>query len=124
MDGMSIQPVTSSQVPLVPVAVAAVGAQLVDDAAILLVPPTAFVLGPLAGLIAIALTAAGARAITRGRTGPAVARTGLAVGAASALVGLIVGGLGIVALLLAGITVLAGVVGAVAGRGLTAPRLP
>jgi hypothetical protein len=124
MDGMSIQPVTSSQTPLVPVAMAAVGAQLVDDVAIFLVPPSAFVLGPLAGLLAIALTAAGARAVTRGRTGPAVARTGLAVGAASAVLGLVVGGLGLVALLLAGITVLAGVAGAVAGRGLTSSRLP
>lgn len=123
MDGMSIQPVTS-QVPVAPVVLTAVGAQLVDDAVVFLIPPTVFVIGPLAGLLAIALTAAGARAITRGRTGPAVARTGLAVGAASAAVGLIVGGLGFVALLLAGITVLAGVAGAVAGRGLTASRLP
>lgn len=123
MDGMSIQPVTS-QIPAVPVAVAAVGAQLVDNAVVFLIPPGIVVIGPLAGLLAIALTAAGARAVTRGRTGPAVARTGLAVGVASAVVGLVVGGLGLVGLLLAGITVLAGVVGAVAGRGLTASRLP
>ncbi|MFB9382501.1 hypothetical protein ACFFTK_05090 [Pseudonocardia petroleophila] len=121
---MSIQPVTSSKIPVAPVAVAAVGAQLVDDAAIFLIPPTAFVLGPLAGLLAIALTAAGARAVTRGRTGPVVARTGLAVGAGSAFLGLLIGGLGFVTLLLAGITVLAGVAGAVAGRGLTSSRLP
>lgn len=124
MDGMSIQPVTSSQIPVVPVAVAAVGAQFVDDVVYLLIPPAAFVLVPLAGLLAIALTAAGARAVTRGRAGPVVARTGLAVGVGSALLGLLVGGLGFVALLLAGITVLAGVAGAVAGRGLTASRLP
>jgi hypothetical protein len=123
MDGMSIQPVTS-QVPVAPVVLTALGAQLVDDAVVFLVPPGVLVIGPLAGLLALALTAAGARVITRGRTGPAVARTGLAVGAASAVVGLVVGGLGLVALLLAGITVLAGVVGAVAGRGLTASRLP
>ncbi|MBW0116249.1 hypothetical protein [Pseudonocardia abyssalis] len=121
---MSIQPVTSSQIPVVPVAVAAVGAQLVDNVAIFLIPPTAFVLGPLAGLLAIALTAAGARAVTRGRSGPVIARTGLAVGAGSAFLGLLVGGLGFVALLLAGVTVLAGVAGAVAGRGPTASRLP
>jgi hypothetical protein len=123
MVGMSIQPVTS-QVPVAPVVLTALGAQLVDDAVVFLVPPGVLVIGPLAGLLAIALTAAGARAVTRGRTGPAVARTGLAVGAASAVVGLVVGGLGLVALLLAGITVLAGVAGAVAGRGLTASRLP
>lgn len=123
MDGMSIQPVTSP-VPVAPVLLTAVGAQFVDDAVLFLVPPAALVIGPLAGLLAVALTAAGARAVTRGRRGPVVARTGLAVGAASAAVGLVVGGLGLVALLLAGITVLAGVAGAVAGRGLTAPRLP
>ncbi|WP_300011334.1 hypothetical protein [Pseudonocardia sp.] len=120
---MSIQPVTS-KVPAGPVVVAALGAQLLDDALFLLIPPTGIVLGPLAGLVAIALTAAGARAITRGRGAPVVARTGLAVGLASAGVGLVVGGLGWVALLLAGITVLAGVAGAVAGRGLTTSRLP
>lgn len=123
MDRMSIQPVTS-KIPAGPVAVAAVGAQLVDDVVFFLVPPAALVLGPLAGLLAIALTAAGARAVTRGRTGPVVARTGLALGLASAGIGLLVGGLGLVTLLLAGITVLAGVAGAVAGRGLTTSRLP
>jgi len=123
IDGMSIQP-AMSQVPAGPVLLTAVGAQLVDNAVIFLIPPTAFVLGPLAGLLAIALTAGAARAITAGRTGPVVARTGLVVGLASAGVGLVVGGLGLVALLLAGITVLAGVAGAVAGRELTATRLP
>ena len=116
MDRMSIQPVTS-KIPAGPVAVAAVGAQLVDDVVFFLVPPVALALGPLAGLLAIALTAAGARAVTRGRTG-------LALGLASAGIGLLIGGLGLVTLLLAGITVLAGVAGAVAGRGLTATRLP
>lgn len=119
---MSIQPVTS-QVPAGPVLVAALGAQLLDDVLFFLIPPTA-VVAPLAGLVAILLTAGAARALTAGRTGPVVARTGLVVGAASAGLGLIVGGLGWVALLLAGITVVAGVAGAVAGRGLTGPRLP
>ena len=122
MDGMSIQPATS-QVPAAPVLVAALGAQLVDNALFFLIPPTA-VLSPLAGLAAILLTAGAARALTAGKTGPVVARTGLVVGAASAGVGLIVGGLGWIALLLAGITVVAGVAGAVAGRGLTESRLP
>jgi hypothetical protein len=122
MKRMSIQPVTS-KVPAGPVLGAALGAQLLDNALFLLIPPTA-VLSPFAGLVAILLTAGAARALTVGRAGPVVARTGLVVGAASAGVGLIVGGLGWIALLLAGITVLAGVVGAVAGRGLTASRLP
>ena len=119
---MSIQPVTS-QVPAGPVVIAALGTQLVDDAVLVLVPATA-VLSPFAGLLAILLTAGAARALTAGRTGPVVARTGLVVGLASAGVGLVVGGLGWVALLLAGITVLAGVAGAGAGRGPAASRLP
>ncbi|MBW0092258.1 hypothetical protein I4I73_19035 [Pseudonocardia sp. KRD-184] len=121
---MSIQPVTSSSVPVAPVLATAVGAQVLDDALFFLVPPSALLLGPLAGLIAIGLTVAGARMVTRGRRGPVVARTGLVVGLASAGIGLLIGGLGLVTLLLAGITVLAGVAGAVAGRGLTASRLP
>ena len=47
-----------------------------------------------------------------------MARTGLAVGALSAGIGLLLGGLGVLAVLLAGITVVAGVAGAVVGRGL------
>ncbi len=118
---MSIQPVTS-QVPAGPVLLAAVGAQILDNALFFLIPP-AVVLAPFAGLLAILLTAGAARALTTGRTGPVVARTGLVVGAASAGVGLLVGGgLGLVALLLAGVTVLAGVGGAVVGRGLAAGR--
>jgi hypothetical protein len=112
---MSLVPVPTTRVPVVPVLAAAAGAQFLDDALFFLIPP-AGILGPLAGLLAIALTAGAARALTAGRTGPAVARTGLAVGAASAGLGLLVGGLGLVAVLLAGLTVLAGVGGAVAGR--------
>lgn len=116
---MTIQPATS-QVPVAPVLVAGIGAQLVDDLAFLVLP-IGF-LGPLAGIFAILLTAAGARYVTRGATGAAIARTGLAVGVTSALVGLLVGGFGLITIVLAGLTVLAGVVGAVAGRGVTAPR--
>jgi hypothetical protein len=111
-------PSVISRVPVGAVLLAGFGAQLVDDAAFLVLPPVA-VLAPLSGLIAIILTAVGARIVTRGRTGAAVARTGLAVGAASAVIGLLVGGFGLVAILLAGITVVAGVAGAVVGRGLT-----
>jgi hypothetical protein len=108
---MSIVP-TSSKVPVVPVVAGAVVAQFADDAVGLLLPFPGF----LAGLLAIALTAGAARVATRGRVGPVVARTGLAVGATSAVIGLLVGGLGLVAIILAGITVVAGVAGAVAGR--------
>jgi hypothetical protein len=108
---MSIVP-TSSKVPVVPVVAGAVVAQFADDAIGLLIPFPGF----LAGLLAIALTAGAARVATRGRVGPVVARTGLAVGAASAVLGLILGGLGLVAIILAGITVVAGVAGAVVGR--------
>jgi hypothetical protein len=90
----------------------AVVAQFADDAIGLLIPFPGF----LAGLLAIALTAGAARVATRGRVGPVVARTGLAVGAASAVLGLVLSGLGLVAIILAGITVVAGVAGAVVGR--------
>lgn len=106
---MSIVP-ASTRVPVVPVLAAAVGAQVVDDV-LFLIPPLGL-LGPLAGISAILLTAVAARALTARRTGPVVARTGLAVGAASAVVGLLIGGLGLVSILLAGLTVLAGVAGA------------
>ena len=115
--GMTIVPATS-RVPVAPVLIAGLGAQFVDDVAYFVLPPTAL-LAPLSGLLAILLTAAAARYVSRDRTGAGVARTGLAVGAASAAVGLLVSGLGLVAVLLAGLTVLAGVAGAVAGRGLT-----
>ena len=117
---MTTVPATS-RVPVGAVLLAGVGAQLVDDAVYSVLPPVA-VLAPLSGLIAVLLTAGAARYVTRGRTGAAVARTGLAVGAVSAGVGLLVAGLGFVAVLLAGLTVLAGVAGAVAGRGLTSGR--
>jgi hypothetical protein len=117
---MTIQP-TTSKVPAAPVIVAGIGAQLLDDLAFLVLP-IGF-LGPLAGVFAILLTAAGARYVTRHASGAAIARTGLAVGVTSALVGLLIGGLGIVSILLAGVTVVAGVAGAVAGRGVTAPKI-
>jgi hypothetical protein len=116
--GMTTLPATS-RVPVGAALLAGLGAQLVDDVAYFVLPPTAL-MAPLSGLLAILLTAAAARYVTRDRTGAAVARTGLAVGAVSAGVGLLVSGLGVIAVLLAGLTVLAGVAGAVAGRGLTA----
>jgi|tagenome__1003787_1003787.scaffolds.fasta_scaffold20131114_2 hypothetical protein len=117
---MTIKPV-STQVPVGPVLVAGIGAQLADDALYFLLPPTV-ALSPLSGVVAILLTALAARLVTRNRVGSGVARTGLAVGALSAGVGLLLGGLGLVAVLLAGITVVAGVAGAVAGRHLTDGR--
>ncbi len=119
---MSIVP-SPVRVPVVPVLATALGAQVADDL-LFLVPPLGL-LGPLAGISAILLTAAGARALTRGRTGPAALRTGLAVGGASALIGLLIGGLGLVTVLLAGLTVLAGVAGAAGVDALRrTPRLP
>jgi hypothetical protein len=118
IDGMTTVPATS-RVPVGAVLIAGLGAQLVDDVAYFVLPPTAL-LAPLGGLLAILLTAAAARYVTRNRTGAAVARAGLAVGAVSAGIGLLVSGLGVLTVLLAGLTVLAGVAGAVAGRGLTA----
>lgn len=104
--------------PATAVLLAGLGAQLVDDVAFVVIPPVAL-LAPLSGLLAILLTAVGARIVTRGATGAVVARTGLALGAVSATIGLLVGGLGLVTILLAGLTVVAGVAGAVAGKGLT-----
>lgn len=106
----------TSQVSVGAVLIAGLGAQLADDAAYLLLPPTAL-LGPLSGIVAILLTAGAARLVTRNATGATIARTGLAVGAVSAGVGLLIGGLGFVMILLAGLTVVAGVAGAVVGRG-------
>lgn len=110
---MSIVPATS-KVPVVPVVAGAVVAQFADDLVRLLLPLP--FLGALSGLIAILLTAGAARVAGRGRTGHVAARTGLAVGVTSAVIGLLVGGLGLVAILLAGITVVAGVAGAVVRR--------
>jgi hypothetical protein len=114
---MTIEPV-STRVPVGPVLVAGIGAQLADDALYFLLPPTA-ALSPLSGVLAVLLTAVAARLVTRNRIGSGVARTGLAVGALSAGVGLLLGGLGLVMVLLAGITVVAGVAGAVVGRNVT-----
>ena len=86
IEGMSIVP-TSSKVPVVPVAAGAIVAQLGAAAIGLLLPFPA--------LLAIVLTAGAARVATRGRVGPVVARTGLAVGAASAVLGLVLSGLGL-----------------------------
>jgi hypothetical protein len=113
---MATLPATS-KVPVGAVLIAGVAAQLVDDAVYVVLPPAAL-LAPFSGLLAVVLTAVAARVVTRNRTGAAVARTGLAVGATSAAVGLLLGGLGLVTILLAGLTVVAGVAGAVAGRGL------
>jgi hypothetical protein len=114
MSRMTTLPATS-RVPVVPVVLAGVGAQFIDDAAYLLLPPTAL-LTPLSAVIALAATAVAARIVTRRLDGAALARTGLAVGAVSAGVGLVVSGLGLVALVLATLTLVAGVAGAVAGR--------
>jgi hypothetical protein len=119
---MTIRPV-QRQVPVGPVLVAGVAAQLADDALYFLLPPTA-ALSPLSGVVAILLTAVAARLVTRDRVGSGIARTGLAVGALSAGIGLLLSGLGLVAVLLAGITVVAGVAGAVAGRGVTGQNRP
>jgi hypothetical protein len=116
--GMTTLPATS-RVPVGAALLAGVGAQFVDDVAYFVLPPTVL-LAPLGGLLAVLLTAAAARLVSRNRTGAGVARTGLVVGAVSAGVGLLVSGLGFLAVVLAGLTVLAGVAGAVAGRRLTA----
>jgi hypothetical protein len=110
---MSIVP-APSKVPVAPVVAGALVAQFADDL-VRLVLPLPF-LGALSGVIAILLTAGAARLASRGLPRHVAARTGLAVGVTSAVLGLIVGGLGIVAIVLAGITVAAGVAGAVLGR--------
>ncbi|OLT21563.1 hypothetical protein BJF78_08035 [Pseudonocardia sp. CNS-139] len=117
---MTTLPATT-RIPVGPVLLAGLGAQLVDDALFFVVPPFA-VAAPFAGLVAILLTAAAARYVSRDRTGAAIARTGLAVGGTSAAIGLLVGGLGFVPVLLAVLTVVAGVAGAVVGRGVPAGR--
>lgn len=111
---MTTLPATS-RIPVPAVLLAGVGAQLVDDAAYLVFPPIA-VLAPLSAVLAIVLTAGAARLVTRRLDGPTVARAGLAVGAVSAALGLLITGWGLVALVVATLTVLAGVAGAVAGR--------
>jgi hypothetical protein len=99
-------------VPVVPVLVAGAAAQLTDDVLFWFLPDVPV----LPALITIALTAGAARLVTRGMHGSAVARTGLAVGAVSAGLSLLIGGFGLLTILLAGITVVAGVAGAVAKR--------
>ncbi|HXV92735.1 MAG TPA: hypothetical protein VD813_05515 [Pseudonocardia sp.] len=113
----------ATRVPLAPVLLAGIGAQFVDDVAYFVFPP-AMLLSPLSGVLAILLTAGAARLVTRRMSGAAIARTGLAVGVVSAGAGLLVSGLGVVALVIAGLTVLAGVAGAVAGRGVAAAPRP
>ncbi|MCW0212793.1 MAG: hypothetical protein OJJ54_05505 [Pseudonocardia sp.] len=99
-------------VPVVPVLVAGAAAQLTDDVLFAFLPDVPV----LPALIALALTAGAARFVTREMHGSAVARTGLAVGAVSAGLGLLIGGFGLLTILLAGLTVVAGVAGAVAKR--------
>jgi hypothetical protein len=106
---------TTSKVSVGAVLVAGLGAQLVDDAAFAVIPPL-HLLAPFAGLIAILMTAAAARFVTRGKTGATVARAGLAVGAVSGLAGLFIDGFGFVGMLLAIVALVAGVAGAVVGR--------
>jgi hypothetical protein len=108
LDGMTTNLVKTSSVPVVPVLVAAAAVQATSGLASIVLP--------LTGLLAILLTAGAARYVTRDLRGASVARTGLAVGAVSAVAGLIIGGFGFVAVILAGITVAAGVAGAVVGR--------
>jgi hypothetical protein len=115
---MTTLPATT-RVPAGAVLLAGLGAQLVDDVAYAVLP-YAGVIAPFSGLLAILLTAGAARYVSRDRTGAAIARTGLAVGLTSAGIGQLVGGLGLVAILLAAVTVVAGVAGAVVGRGVTA----
>jgi hypothetical protein len=106
---------TTTKVPVGAVLLAGIGAQFVDDIAFALLPPLALA-APFTGVIAVVLTALGARYASRDRTGAGIARTGLAVGVASAGIGLIVGGLGFWAVVFAVLTMVAGVAGAVAGR--------
>ncbi|GEL19699.1 hypothetical protein [Pseudonocardia asaccharolytica] len=105
----------TSRFPLLPVLLAGVGAQFADDALFLVLPPAA-VLAPLAVVLTIALTAGAARLVTRGLRGPAVARAGLAVGAVSAGLGLVLSGLGWLPILFATLTLIAGVAGAIVRR--------
>ncbi|MGD9987075.1 hypothetical protein [Pseudonocardia sp.] len=105
----------TTRVPVVPVVAAAVAAQFVDDLAYVVLPPVA-IIAPVSAFLAVLLTAVGARLATRKLSGPSVARTGLAVGAVSAGIGLLVGGFGWLGMILATLTLVAGVAGAVVGR--------
>lgn len=112
---------SATHVPATPVLVSAGVSQFLPGLLVWIVPGASLFLAPGVGLLAVLLTAGAARVSTTKLHGPAVARTGLAIGVASAGLGLLLGGFGIVALLLAGITIVAGVAGAVVGRGLTKP---
>ena len=101
-----------TRVPVLPVVAAGVGAQLLDDLLFVFLPS----LPGAAAIVAIGFTALAAKLVTRNLHGQAVPRAGLAIGAVSAALGLWISGLGLVAILVAGITVLAGVGGAVLGR--------
>jgi hypothetical protein len=104
-------PVTS-RVPVLPVVAAGVAGQLADDLLFVFVPsfPGA------AAILSVLLTGVAAKLLTARLQGSAVARAGLAVGAVSAAVGLLLSGLGLVTIIVAGLTVLAGVGGAIVGR--------
>ncbi|GAA1876702.1 hypothetical protein GCM10009836_67590 [Pseudonocardia ailaonensis] len=104
-------PVRTS-VPVVPVLVAGAAGQLADNLLLAVVPS----FPGMAAILALLFTAGAARIVTRRMAGSAVPRAGLAIGVVSAGVGLAISGLGLVALLIAGLTVLAGVAGAVIGR--------
>ncbi|GAA2875396.1 hypothetical protein GCM10010472_36120 [Pseudonocardia halophobica] len=101
-----------TRVPVLPVVAAGVAGQLADDLLFVFLPsfPGA------AAILAIVLTAGAARLVTAKLHGAAVPRAGLAVGAVSAGVGLLLSGLGLVSIIVAGLTVLAGVGGAILGR--------
>ncbi|NMH99847.1 hypothetical protein [Pseudonocardia acidicola] len=105
----------TTRIPVVPVLLAGVGAQLADDV-LFMVLPSGGLLAPLPAALVLLLTAGAARLVTRKLTGVTVARTGLAVGAVSAGFGLLVGGFGLLGMLLATLTLIAGVAGAVIGR--------
>lgn len=101
-----------TRVPVLPVAAAGVGAQ-VAGALVLAVLPGFPGFG---AILALGLTALAAKIATSKLDGPSVPRAGLAIGVVSAGVGLVLSGFGLVSILLAGITVVAGVGGAVLGR--------
>ena len=115
LDPMTTLQNATTRVPVVPVVAAAVASQFVDDLAYFVFPPAA-IIAPISAFLAVLLTGVGARLVTRKLSGPSVARTGLAVGAVSAGIGLLVGGFGWLGMILATLTLVAGVAGAVVGR--------
>ena len=66
IERMTTLPATS-RVPVGAALLAGVGAQFVDDVAYFVLPPTVL-LAPLSGLLAVLLTAAAARLVSRNRT--------------------------------------------------------